>query len=78
MNPDSTLSTPRKRPGAVRWAIGAGIVFMTGVGMVLLFLLTLATRNRALYEQNFGWLVGINVAVAGFLLSRLFKGSSND
>ncbi|MDZ4102519.1 MAG: ATP-binding protein [Hydrogenophaga sp.] len=68
MNPDSTLSTPRKRPGAVRWAIGAGIVFMTGVGMVLLFLLTLATRNRALYEQNFGWLVAINVAVAGFLL----------
>jgi len=52
----------------VRWAIGAGIVFMTGVGMVLLFLLTLATRNRALYEQNFGWLVGINVAVAAFLL----------
>ncbi|MFW2354503.1 ATP-binding protein [Hydrogenophaga sp.] len=68
MNPDSTLSNPRKRPGAVRWAIGAGIVFMTGVGMVLLFLLTLATRNRALYEQNFGWLVAINVAVAGFLL----------
>jgi nitrogen fixation/metabolism regulation signal transduction histidine kinase len=68
VNPDSTLSNPRKRPGAVRWAIGAGIVFMTGVGMVLLFLLTLATRNRALYEQNFGWLVAINVAVAGFLL----------
>jgi len=68
VNPDSTPSTPRKRPGAVRWAIGAGIVFMTGVGMVLLFLLTLATRNRALYEQNFGWLVAINVAVAGFLL----------
>ncbi len=41
---------------------------MTGVGMVLLFLLTLATRNRALYEQNFGWLVAINVAVAAFLL----------
>ena len=52
----------------MRWAIGAGIVFMTGVCMVLLFLLTLATRNRALYEQNFGWLVGINVAVAAFLL----------
>ncbi len=68
VNPDSTLSSARQRPGAVRWAIGAGIVFMTGVGMVLLFLLTLATRNRALYEQNFGWLVGINVAVAAFLL----------
>jgi nitrogen fixation/metabolism regulation signal transduction histidine kinase len=66
-SPDATSSL-RKRPGAVRWAVGAGLVFMTGVGMVLLFLLTLATRNRALYEQNFGWLVAINVAVAGFLL----------
>ncbi|MCW5655214.1 MAG: HAMP domain-containing protein [Hydrogenophaga sp.] len=41
---------------------------MTGVGMVLLFLLTLATNNRALYEQNFTWLVAVNVAVAAFLL----------
>jgi nitrogen fixation/metabolism regulation signal transduction histidine kinase len=67
VNPDTASPSVRKRPGAVRWAVGAALVFMTGVGMVLLFLLTLATRNRALYEQNFGWLVGINVAVAGFL-----------
>ena len=40
---------------------------MTGLGMVLLFLLTLATRNRVLYEENFTWLVGINVAVASLL-----------
>ena len=46
----------------------AGLVFMTGVTMVLLFLLILATRNRALYEQNFAWLVGVNVAVAVLLL----------
>jgi len=51
-----------------RWAVVAGLVFMAGVAMVLLFLLTLATRNRALYEQNFAWLVGVNVAVAGLLL----------
>ena len=68
VNTPDAISTLHKRPGAVRWAVGAGLVFMTGVGMVLLFLLTLATRNRALYEQNFGWLVAINVAVAGFLL----------
>lgn len=67
VNPETASPSVRKRPGAVRWAVGAALVFMTGVGMVLLFLLTLATRNRALYEQNFGWLVGINVAVAGFL-----------
>jgi nitrogen fixation/metabolism regulation signal transduction histidine kinase len=40
---------------------------MTGLGMVLLFLLTLATRNRAFYEQNFAWLAGVNVAVAVLL-----------
>jgi nitrogen fixation/metabolism regulation signal transduction histidine kinase len=64
----SPVHIPKKKPAAVRWAIGAGLVFMTGVGMVLLFLLTLATNNRAFYEQNFPWLVGINVAVAAFLL----------
>jgi nitrogen fixation/metabolism regulation signal transduction histidine kinase len=67
------VNTPDTRPArhksaATRWAVVAALVFMAGVGMVLLFLLTLATRNRALYEQNFGWLVGINVAVAGVLL----------
>ncbi|MBS4037497.1 MAG: PAS domain-containing sensor histidine kinase, partial [Hydrogenophaga sp.] len=64
----STAPNPRRQAVAARWAVGAALVFMTGVGMVLLFLLTLATRNRALYEQNFTWLVAVNVAVAGFLL----------
>ncbi len=64
----SAAPNPRRQAVAARWAVGAALVFMTGVGMVLLFLLTLATRNRALYEQNFTWLVAVNVAVAGFLL----------
>jgi nitrogen fixation/metabolism regulation signal transduction histidine kinase len=67
VNPVPTTAHKTK-PAAVRWAVGAALVFMTGVGMVLLFLLTLATNNRALYEQNFTWLVVINVAVAAFLL----------
>jgi nitrogen fixation/metabolism regulation signal transduction histidine kinase len=50
-----------------RWALVAALVFMTGLGMVLLFLLTLATRNRAFYEQNFAWLAAVNVAVAVLL-----------
>jgi nitrogen fixation/metabolism regulation signal transduction histidine kinase len=54
----------RKKAASTRWAVVAALVFMTGLGMVLLFLLTLATRNRALYEQNFAWLVGVNVGVA--------------
>jgi nitrogen fixation/metabolism regulation signal transduction histidine kinase len=68
VTPTSETQTSRRKAAAVRWAVGAGLVFMAGVGMVLLFLLTLATNNRALYEQNFTWLVGINVAVAAFLL----------
>ena len=68
MNPIETLSS-RKKTAALRWAVVAGLVFMTGLGMVLLFLLTLATRNRIFYEQNFAWLVGINVAVAAVLVS---------
>ena len=51
-----------------RWALVAALVFMTGLGMVLLFLLTLATRNRAFYEQNFAWLAAVNVAVAVLLI----------
>jgi nitrogen fixation/metabolism regulation signal transduction histidine kinase len=58
----------QKKPAARRWAVVTGLVFMTGLGMVLLFMLTLATRNRVFYEQNFAWLVGINVTVAAVLL----------
>jgi nitrogen fixation/metabolism regulation signal transduction histidine kinase len=51
-----------------RWAIGLGVLFMAGVALVLLFLLTLATDNRAFYEANFARLVGVNLAVAAVLL----------
>ena len=33
-----------------------------------MFLLTLATNNRALYERNYAWLFGVNVFVALLLL----------
>jgi nitrogen fixation/metabolism regulation signal transduction histidine kinase len=61
------LEPPRRSPRATRWAVVAGLVFATGVAMVLLFLLTVTTRNRALYEDNFGWLVTVNVSVAALL-----------
>ena len=51
-----------------RWATGLGLLFMAGVAMVLLFLLTLATDNRAFYEANFARLVAVNVGVALLLL----------
>ena len=44
---------------------------MTAIGLVLLFLLTLATNNRALYERNYAWLFGVNVLVAALLLGVL-------
>lgn len=56
---------------AVRWAVGVGAAIMSAIGMVLLFLLTLATNNRALYERNYAWLFGVNVLVALVLLAVL-------
>ena len=53
---------------ALRWALGLGVAAMAVIGMVLLFLLTLATNNRELYERNYGWLFIINMVVAGLLL----------
>ena len=51
-----------------RWALLAGVGFMAGLGLVLLFMLTTATDNRALYEVNYTRLLAINAAVAVFLL----------
>jgi nitrogen fixation/metabolism regulation signal transduction histidine kinase len=36
--------------------------------MVLSFLLSIATNNRAFYERHYVWLFWVNVAVAGFLV----------
>jgi nitrogen fixation/metabolism regulation signal transduction histidine kinase len=55
----------------VRWTVGVGAAIMSAIGMVLLFMLTLATNNRALYERNYAWLLGVNVLVAVLLLAVL-------
>ena len=60
-------ASPAKRSKQARWAVLGALLFMSGLGLVLLFLLTMATRNRALYEQNFVWLASLNVAVAALL-----------
>ena len=51
----------------VRWALAVGVAVMCAIGLVLLFLLTLATNNRVLYEHNYAWLFGVNVLVAVLL-----------
>ena len=60
-----------RKSRAVRWALGVGVSIMAAIGLVLLFLLTLATNNRALYERNYAWLFGTNVVVALLLLALL-------
>lgn len=57
------------RSRAVRWAVGIGAATMVSIGLVLMFLLTQATNNRALYERNYGRLFGVNVVVAVLLLA---------
>jgi len=52
--------------------MGAGI--MSAIAVVLLFLLTLGTNNRVIYERNFSWLVVVNVLVAAILLAVLVWG----
>lgn len=59
------------RSRAVRWAVGVGAAITAAIGLVLIFLLTLATNNRALYERNYAWLFGVNVVVALLLLTVL-------
>ena len=62
---------PETKSRAVRWVLGIGTVVMVGIGLLLLFLLLLATNNRILYERNYVWLFATNVAVAVFLLGLL-------
>ncbi|MFZ4480092.1 MAG: ATP-binding protein [Rhodoferax sp.] len=54
---------------ALRWTVGLALAVMVAVGLVLLFLLTQATTNRAMYERNYARLFALNVVVAGLLLA---------
>jgi nitrogen fixation/metabolism regulation signal transduction histidine kinase len=53
---------------ASRWAWIVSLVAVTGAGLVLVFLLSLATNSRGLYERHYVWLFWVNVVVAGLLL----------
>jgi nitrogen fixation/metabolism regulation signal transduction histidine kinase len=53
----------------LRWAVVIGATAVILVGIVLLFLLTLSTNNRELYERNYARLFVINVVVASVLLA---------
>jgi nitrogen fixation/metabolism regulation signal transduction histidine kinase len=50
-----------------RWAWTIAIVAATGAALVLAFVLSFSTQGGGFYERHFGWLFGINVAVAATL-----------
>jgi nitrogen fixation/metabolism regulation signal transduction histidine kinase len=52
---------------SARWAWLISLIAITGAGGVLVFLLSLATNNRAAYERHYVWLFWLNVAVAALL-----------
>jgi nitrogen fixation/metabolism regulation signal transduction histidine kinase len=64
----ATGTPPASHSRAVRWLLGLGLIAMVAIGLVLLFLLTQATTNRDLYEQNYARLFAVNVVVAVLLL----------
>ncbi|WP_024538581.1 sensor histidine kinase [Comamonas badia] len=74
VRPAGSARREENRARGLRWALGLGAGLMSAIAIVLLFLLTLATNNRALYERNFSWLVAVNVLVAAVLLAVLVWG----
>ena len=53
---------------SARWGWIVSLVAMTGAGLVLAFMLALATNNRATYERHYVWLFWVNVVVASLLV----------
>ncbi|HEX5805562.1 MAG TPA: ATP-binding protein [Macromonas sp.] len=68
MSSNTAHTNAWKSKAATRWAVGLALVFMSGVGLVLFFLLTLATDQRAFSEGSYARLLQLNVAVAAVLL----------
>ena len=67
----SRLPSPKLADRTVRrrWAVLVSAVFMLGLALVLMFMLTTATDNRALYEANYSRLLAVNILVALVLLA---------
>lgn len=69
VRPESAaIALLRKPSRSGRWVLGVGLAAMVAIGLVLLFLLTQATTNRAMYERNYTRLLVLNALVAGLLL----------
>ena len=60
---------PAPLPRQSRWAWIISTLAALGAGMVLVFLLGVATNNPALYERHYVWLFWVNVALASTLVA---------
>ena len=73
MKPEAPREAPSRlalrNSAAFRWAVGVAVSVIVAIGIVLMFLLTLATNNRELYERNYTRLFILNVVVALVLLA---------
>lgn len=70
----SAQTLPSQVPAAsraMRWLLGVGAATMVAITVVLMLSLSLATNNRALYERNYDWLLGVNLLVAVLLVGVL-------
>ncbi len=55
-----------------RWMWIVSLVATLGAGLVLAFLLSVATNNRGFYERHYAWLFWVNAAVAALLVMVIF------
>jgi hypothetical protein len=56
-----------QRARHLRWFLALALVFILGVGLVLFYLLTLATDHRAVQPQTYTHLLVLNLGVAAVL-----------
>jgi nitrogen fixation/metabolism regulation signal transduction histidine kinase len=54
---------------STRWALVIALIAITGMAMVLAFVLSLSGQSNGAFERNFVWLFWLNVAVAVLLLA---------
>lgn len=69
-----TLQGRWRSSPSLRWMVGLASVVMVLIALLLLVLLTQATSNRALYDQNYEKLYIVNLVVATFLLIGIVTG----
>ncbi len=49
---------------SLRWTLLVALLAAGAAALVLAFLLSVATSNRAAYERHFGWLLWVNIGIA--------------